>query len=56
MVPLAQSANKRPARDPGKAEAAFTNIQKETPDAVINILELDLAAFGSVKNIAKRFR
>ncbi|KAK4694543.1 hypothetical protein P7C71_g3055, partial [Lecanoromycetidae sp. Uapishka_2] len=43
------------ARTPSKAESAIAEIKKETPDANITFLELDLASLASVKRTAETF-
>lgn len=44
-----------PARDLRKAERVKKNIQKESPEAEIIILEIDLSSFSSIQRFCSEF-
>ena len=44
-----------PARDLSKAERVKESIQKESPQAEIIILEIDLSSFGSIQRFCSEF-
>ena len=43
------------ARDPAKTEGAVRAVRESVPDALLEVLELDLASLASVRAAAKRF-